>query len=168
MVNVWTELFLNKEFFSHLVIWTSHILFWIALLPQVALNFKLKSTRGLSDLMLVGYFNGYIAYVTYTFCLGLPLAYKVMISTCLITMLVMVFQRFWYERRYKTDKGLLVFYVANGLVVVALIPLIYKYMLLVGHIAGWIMAFIWGVYQIPQIIKIYRSKSIDARIKKLP
>ena len=151
---------LTREFIAHLVIWASHILFWVAMLPQVRLNYKLKSTGGLSDLMLIGYFNAYIAYMIYTFCLGLPLAYKVMVTLCWLTVIVMVFQRFYYGKRCKADKSLLRVYGANVLGACTFIPVAIKYPLTVGHAAGWVMVAIWAVYQIPQILKIYRSKSV--------
>jgi hypothetical protein len=46
------------------------------------------------------------------------------------------------------------------LVVFSFIPATVKNHFLVGHIAGWAMAILWAVYQLPQIIKNYKRQSV--------
>lgn len=140
--------------------WVINIFFWAGLLPQVILNFKLRTTRGLSDLMLFGYFNGYITYCYYVFCFNLPLAYKIMVPLSFATMLIMLVQRFVYEQAYKRERKLLALYLLNALAAVLLIPHAFTHTNLVGNVTGWIEITIWSMYQIPQIFKVHVNKSV--------
>jgi len=110
--------------------------------------------------MLFGYFNGYIAYTYYVFCLNFPLAYKVMVPLACAMMLTMVVQRFVYEQGYKKDKKLLALYLLNGLGAILIIPQAITHACFVGNVTGWIEITIWALYQIPQVFKIYRRQSV--------
>ena len=44
---------------QEIIPWIVNICYVGALIPQIFLNYKVKSTRGLSDLYLLGYLNGY-------------------------------------------------------------------------------------------------------------
>lgn len=153
-------LILSEEMFLHAVAWAVNILFWGGLVPQVILNYRLKTARGLSDVMLWGYFNGYIAYVYYAFCCNLPLAYRVVVPLCFVTMLLMVVQRFVYDGAYQKDKKLLVFYILNAVAAILILPQAFKQAWFIGSIAGWIEITIWALYQIPQVFKIHVNKSV--------
>jgi len=152
--------FLDKIFLLHLGAWTVSILFWSSLIPQIALNHKLRSARGISDWMLLGLFNGYIAYVYYAFCYNFPLSYKVMVPISLATVLILLGQRFFYEARYKQDQRLLFMYGINSLLAFGILPFAFKYRYAVGNIAGWMEFAIWTIYQFPQILKIHKNKSV--------
>ena len=154
-------MFINTILLANIFTWIAHTLFFLGLLPQIVLNYRLKSTKGLSDLLLIGYFNGYVSYLYYTFCLDLPLAYKVILPMATIAMMIMIFQRFLYlDKLTKKDKSLLAFYLFNFLFVISLIPLATKYPIYVGHFFGWLMMFIWATYQIPQVFKVFIDKSV--------
>jgi len=140
--------------------WVMNICFWISSIPQVFLNWKLKSARGVSDLMLLGYFNGFIAFNYFVFCLDLPLSFKVFVPISFATTLIMIGQRFFYDRGGRKDKHLLRFYAVNGLFACMLLPYAMNHVSLVGNIAGWLSAAIWGIYQIPQIVKNHVDKSV--------
>ncbi|MCF7799711.1 PQ-loop repeat-containing protein [Candidatus Babeliales bacterium] len=146
--------------FAVFATWIAQILFFVGLIPQILLNYKLKSTSGLSELLLVGYLNGYIAYLYYTFCCNLPAAYKTIIPIATIAMLIMVFQRFYYVQKLdKKSYKILFFYFLNFLFAISVLPLAMNYKNIVGSFLGWIMAFIWATYQIPQIFKIFKNKT---------
>ena len=81
----------NCAFFAKNIVWIAHALFCIALVPQILLNYKLKTTKGLSDLLIIGYLNGYISYVYYSYLFNLPLAYKVMVPLAMFLMLIIAF-----------------------------------------------------------------------------
>lgn len=140
--------------------WFINILFWAGFIPQILLNFKLKSTKGLSDLTLLCFFNGYITYTYYVLCLSLPLAFKIMSPLSLVLVLVMVFQRFIYEDGYKKDKKLLTLFVVNGLLALLLAPYAFTKTLLVGGITGWVATMIWFVLAFPQMFKVHLKKSV--------
>jgi uncharacterized protein with PQ loop repeat len=88
--------------------WIAQIIFFIGILPQIVLNFNLKSTKGLSDFLLIGYFNAYIFYMFYVFCLNLPLAHKVMTPLSFFAVVILIFQRFYYSE--KKDSKLKMFF----------------------------------------------------------
>ncbi|MFA5075115.1 MAG: PQ-loop repeat-containing protein [Candidatus Babeliales bacterium] len=146
--------------FAVLATWTAQILFFVGLIPQILLNYKLKSTQGLSELLLIGYLNGYIAYLYYTFCCNLPAAYKTIIPIATVAMLIMVFQRFYYVKEFdKKIYKILLIYILNFLFTISLLPFAINYKTIIGTSLGWIMAFIWATYQIPQIFKIFKEKT---------
>lgn len=138
----------------------------MGLIPQVLLNFKLRSARGINDVTLLGYFNGFLSFVYYAYCCNLPFSYKVMLPLSFITFFIIVVQRFVYERplgeksSFLSNGKLLVIYVLNGLLYVLIIPGAVAYPMLIGNVAGWISISIWALYQVPQVFKIYYSKSI--------
>ncbi len=143
------------------IIWIAHSLFCAALLPQIRLNYKLKSTKGLSDLLLIGYLNGYISYLYYSYLLDFPFAYKVMVPFAMFLTLIIAFQRFLYASyTVKKDKYLLAFYILNISVAIAIIPLVLQYQVEFGYFFGWAMMFIWATYQIPQVWKVFVDKSV--------
>jgi|SaaInlLV_10m_DNA_2_1039722.scaffolds.fasta_scaffold08317_3 uncharacterized protein with PQ loop repeat len=147
---------LTKEFWVETISWMVRSLFWVGLIPQLFLNYKHRTTRGISGFMLFGYFTGYLASTFYVFCLKLPIQYKVMIPLSLLTASVLVFQRLYYDKCYKA----LVFYLAGMVGAIAILPLAFKYTAEVGHFFGWMAVFLWATYQIPQVFKIYFSKSV--------
>jgi hypothetical protein len=137
--------------------WFINILFWAGFIPQIILNFRLKTTKGISDLMLLAFFNGYITYNYYVFCCDLPMAYKILSPISLVTVIVMLVQRFMYD---KNSKKLFMIYVANSILAMLFIPYALSKTLLVGDIMGWISAMIWFVFPVPQIVKIFMDRSV--------
>jgi len=140
--------------------WVIQILLWAGLSQQVVLNFRLKSTEGLSDLMLVGYFYGFTVYSYYIFLLSFPLAYKIMGSLSFMTMLIMIVQRFVYRKQYKKDKKLLLFFSVSACMACLLLPYACLYPQLVGNAMGWVNVAIWGLLHLPQVFKNYIRKSV--------
>lgn len=154
-------MFINATLLANIFTWIAHSLFFLGILPQIVLNYRLKSTNGLSDLLLIGYFNGYVSYLYYTFCLGFPLAYKVILPMATAAVIFMVFQRFLYlDKLTQKDKSLLALYIFNFLFALSLIPLATKYPIYVGHFFGWLMMLIWATYQIPQVFKVFLDRSL--------
>ena len=155
-------MFAYANFIAYLTTWIAHTLFFLGIIPQIMLNYKLKSTEGLSNLLLIGYLNGYIAYCYYTFCLNLPIVYKVMVPISTATMLILIFQRFLYLSSFvKKEKFFLGLYFLNIFIALALIPIAKNYPIVFGYFFGWLMMFIWATYQIPQIVKVFVEKSVQ-------
>ena len=147
---------ISSDTFFDITIWAIKILFWAGLLPQLFLNYKQHSTRGMSGVMLWGYFNGYLTATFYVFCINLPLAYKFMIPVSLLTVSVMVVQRFIYDK----DFGQLRYYVASVFLSSIGLLFMFSHTTLVGNLFGWASVLIWAGYQLPQIYKIYFEKTV--------
>ena len=150
---------IEKSLIMSFATWGINILFWVGYIPQIRLNFRLKSARGLSDLTLLGHFYGYITYTFYTLCLSLPLAFKVMAPLSLLLVFVLIFQRFFYEEGYKKDKKLLAFYGGNIMLALFVVPFALTDTVVVGNITGWIATALWCVVSLPQIVKVASEKS---------
>lgn len=140
--------------------WISQTIFFLGILPQIRLNFKLKSTKGLSDFLFIGYFYAYMAYIFYVFCLDLTLAHKIFIPSGFILVLILIFQRFYYSDK-KEVKLKLFFLISFILFFLILTPFAVKNPMFIGNLLGWLMATIWAVHQIPQIFKNYKSSSVQ-------
>jgi len=138
---------ISTETFFDITTWAIKILFWAGLLPQLLLNRRQHSTRGMSGLMLWGYFNGYLTATFYVFCLNLPFAYKFMIP---------VAQRFIYDK----DFGQLRYYLASVFLSSIGLFFLFSHPTIVGNIFGWASVLIWAGYQLPQIYKIYFGKTV--------
>lgn len=144
---------------AEVTIWIVNIIYSAALIPQVILNYKLKSTKGLSDFMILGYMSGYIAQIYYNFCIGLPAGYKVVAPFALASVLIMVFQRIYYHKK-EPDLYFISFCMGWWVLSILAIPFAFKAPQMTGYICGWITTFIWSTYQIPQAYKIYKNKSV--------
>ena len=140
--------------------WFINILFWASFFPQILLNYRLKSTKGMSDLMLLSFFYGYITYTYYVLCLQLPVAYKVLAPISCLTVLFMIMQRFMYDDGLRRDRSLLALYVISSIAAIMLIPYALSQTAFVGNVTGWISATIWFILPLPQAVKILRERSV--------
>ena len=75
--------------------------------------------------------------------------------------MIMVFQRFYYAYGRQDTKRLMCLYAVNAALFIVAIPSMINNQLLAGHITGWIATGIWFVYQVPQMIKIYKARSVQ-------
>lgn len=137
--------------------WIVNTLFFVGLWPQIALNYRLKSASGISDLMLFGLLAGYTAFLFYVFGLNFPLSYKVIVPLTVIAVVIMVIQRFYYD--WGRDGKMFFGYLIFGGICLALFPVFFIYPIIIGNIMGWVATAIWGVYQIPQGVKVILAKS---------
>jgi uncharacterized protein with PQ loop repeat len=145
-------------YLTQVSIWVSLSLYFFALLPQIVLNYRLKSGTGLSDLYLWAFFSGYITEIFYVFFLDLPLPYKVFVPLGAVCIAFMVGQRFYYGGDHL--RRLAVLYSATMVALICTTPLMIRNPLAVGHVTGWIATIVWSVYQLPQMVKIYRTQSV--------
>jgi len=120
---------------AYVVVWGVNIIYCVGLFPQIKLNYDLKSTKGLSDLMIVEYTIAYLSYVLYIFCLNLPLGYKVLVPAALATATIILLQRFYYHGINSTP---LFFYAITmvSIITVITIPFAWFYPNRTGHISG--------------------------------
>ena len=137
----------------------SQLLYMICLLPQAITNYRVKSGTGLSDLFAIGYLNGHFAQLFYVFCLSLPLGYKIFVPVQFSIVLILIFQRLYYD--HFANRALTFFYLANIACAFALIPVACKIPLICGVAHGWFALVVFSLSQIPQIYKLYSTRSVQ-------
>jgi uncharacterized protein with PQ loop repeat len=144
---------------GHLFIWVVQGFYFLALLPQIALNHKMRSTTGLCDYWILAYMNSYIAETFYVMCLGLPTPYQIMTPLCTALILFIVCQRLVYP--LPTNERVYPWLFLSMAWWLTLVPYWLINPAAVGNLAGWCFVATMSTYQIPQIIKIFRSKSVQ-------
>ena len=139
---------------AYAAIWLANIMYLAGLFPQIRMNYRLKSARGLSDFMIVGFIFGYLTQIIFVFALAMPLPYKILLPLGLCGTLVIATQRLLYHT-LRASWLFLGLSIASWVLALSGIPFAIKYPERAGHIFGWISTATWAVYQIPQAIKMY-------------
>lgn len=153
----WCGIPLSPSSIASFSLWIVNAVYACGIIPQIVLNYRLKTVSGVSDLMLWGYIAAYITQIMYIFALNLVLPYKVLVPFGAFLIVLVIAQRFYYDRSY--SRYLIFSYGALALASIAALPLCYFFPHLVGHIMGWIAVVLWSVYQIPQGVKMFFEKS---------
>jgi hypothetical protein len=136
-------------------LWLLNIAYCLSLLPQIILNYRLKTTKGLSDLYILGYFCGYFLNIFYVYTLPFPLPYHALAPITFAVVSFMLFQRFLYKDAYNK-----IYYAAAFFLLIFYMLIFIINPLVAGHLAGWLLVLIWSLYQLPQAIAIYSKKSV--------
>jgi hypothetical protein len=144
---------------KEILVLINRLLYCAALIPLVVKNYQLKTSRGLSDYLVWFLFNGYIALTTFSFCLGLPIAYGAISFLQLCIAGFIVGQRFWYDK-FDNHNFLVRVYVINVLICGMLIPVAITWPYQIGHLMGWVALICFVSKGIPQIIKVQRAQSV--------
>lgn len=150
---------MNMEFICSLLLWASQIVYSVCLVPQIFTNYKEKSGAGTSALFLFGFLNLYFSMFVFIVCLGLPLAYALCVPFQLLVALILILQRLYYDT-WKNSWHLWLGLVMNTIFFFGITFLAYLYPLAVGHTLGWVGFSIGCINQIPQMIKLYKEKSV--------
>ena len=150
----------TQNVIANVVIWVMHFISIVSIVPQIFLNYKTKSTKGLSDFYLLSYLSGYAVHLCYVYCLDFPIVYKIMVPILLFLVSILVFQRFFCFK-HKTECYSTRLYCANFFIIFLLIGLAIRFPYKIGHLAGWVSLLIWTLYQLPQVYKIYSKKSVE-------
>ncbi len=159
---------LDAVFLGNIGVWTTNVLYFICLIPQVLTNIKMGSAKGLSKTMVYLYFTAYLFKTVYAYLLNLPLAYRVVVPATLLMISSLVAQLFMYEKDPQELKKLFSKYAITLLVAflvwwfkieVILSIFGHPYMLNSGNLAGWIYVCAISTYQLPQIYKVWREQS---------
>ncbi len=155
-------MYVNPEVLTFYSVWIVNIIYCVGIVPQILLNYRLKSVRGLSDLMLMGYVVGYITYCYHIFLSdkNFPMAYKIMGPLSLLMVMVIVFQSFYYNE-YKRRLWRMGGYVLTFALGILLLPFALLYPDWIAYLCGWTYFSIWLVYMLPQGVKIYMEKSVE-------
>ena len=141
------------------LMWLSLIFYVACFIPQIVTNFKIKSGKGISDLMLIGYLNAYLCLLFYIFFMNLPVSYKVMVPIATCATYVLIGQRLYYDT-FSNIKRLSLIYGLNTLFFIISLPYFIHNSMAVGMFFGW-SNFVFSVFnQLPQVIKMYREKSV--------
>ncbi len=149
----------NTQTLTHILMWVSLTFYLVCFFPQIMTNYRQKSGKGISELMLLGYLNAYLFILYYIFFMEMPLAYRIMVPTHAFATCVLVLQRLYYDKTAEVRKYWLL-YSANVGLFVLLLPFAFKHQLIVGAAFGWCNFLLSVVNQLPQVIKIYRDKSV--------
>src|SRR5437879_1933285 len=118
-------------------LWIAKIFYLACLIPQIATNYKQKCGKGMSAILLIGYLNAFIFLIFFIFLMDLPAAYKFILPLETIAVLVLIFQRLYYDKSTRVKK----YWYALGINLTTfalLIPVARTYPLLVGTLFGWI------------------------------
>ena len=142
-----------------LLIFINQAVYCYSIIPLILENYRLKTARGLSDWLVMGFFNSFVAMLFYFFCLGLPVSYRLSVATQVILVGIIIIQRFWYDS-FSYKKLLIGVYLANFLTAVMIIPAAFAWPYQIGNIAGWMGLLLVIANRIPQIIKIEREKTV--------
>ncbi len=70
----------------------------LGILPQIFLNYRSKSTNGLSNIFLFIYFSGCAINLLYVYGLNLPIVYKIMAPLAFLFVSILVSQHFFYNK----------------------------------------------------------------------
>ncbi len=151
---------LTKILLANFFILLANIVFILSLFPQLHLNYKIKSTKGLSDIFILASLNGQFSYLVYAFIEDLPFIYRVINPIYAFLLLIIIFQRFYYSDGSVKDKNILRIYLFNILVLIYVAYLIFTGMTSLGYLLGWIPVGIGLWKKVPQMFKVYRSKSV--------
>jgi len=146
---------------AHGILWISYALYVFCFLPQVFTNHKIQSVQGLSELTIFLYLFGYLTEIPYVFFLDQPLACKVMMPMGAVVALLLAVQHVYFEPDRARKLRTALHYGGITLAVGLLSLCGFWHPHIVGNIAGWICVVLWITYQIPQVIKVFRSKSVE-------
>lgn len=140
------------------LLWISLIFYGACFVPQLITNYRIKSTCGMSDWFIWCYFNDYFCILMYIWCQPFALPYRIMVPIEVGLMIFLLLQRFYYDGIRKSIPFTLA--IGASLVWMAgVLMLVPKYPQLIADIGGWAAFTLFTVSQIPQIMKIYKSKS---------
>ena len=157
-MNASTTLF-DPRTTAYIMMWLANLIYLTGLIPQIYLNYKVKSTKGLNDFMLAAYVFAYFCHLYYVSCLDFPTSYRLLVPLGICTLLIVVGQRFYYDNHLIAN-GISHLYAGVAAIIIGVLPLAYLFPKTTGYTAGWMALTMWTIYMIPQIVQIYCTKSV--------
>lgn len=144
---------------AELLLWGPCILNVLGIRSQIIHNYELRSTHGISHLMLWLFHFGSLSLCTYVYLIDLPFALKVMLPVEVIMVTILVAQEMWYAPTLLFRAQILAFH--GGLISFSGLMWIVGsyYPLFIGNVAGWAAAIALAGVQLPQIIRTWKRKS---------
>ena len=147
------------------LVWLAQVFYVVCFIPQIMENFRQHSERGLSDLFLIGNLNSYIFLAFDIVCNNYPWPYLITSAVQLLGISILIFQRFYYDfsargARQKAQRFFL-FYLANVIGALCLIPFALRYAHFMGEFSAWMVIILVSSGMISQAYKIYKAKSVE-------
>ncbi|MGD1997878.1 MAG: PQ-loop domain-containing transporter [Candidatus Dependentiae bacterium] len=150
---------LTQTQLAELLLWGPCVLNILGVWSQIKHNYELRSTHGISYLMLGIFHFAALCLCMYIYLMDLPFALKVMVPIEVLAITVMVGQEMWYAPTLLFRAQVMVLH--GG--IVALITLLwllgFSYSFIVGNVAGWAATAALALVQLPQIVRTWRCKS---------
>ncbi|MBD3231958.1 hypothetical protein GF322_04865 [Candidatus Dependentiae bacterium] len=150
---------IDYNFIAGLVIWIINIIFVFSFLPQIILNYKLKTATGIADYYILGSFLGQCSYIAYSFRASLPLVYKVMNPIYTAPLFLLIIQRFYYSDFYMRKKICRQYFFVVMIILLLFFISFLEYKLIINFL-GWIPIGTGFLKKLPQIFKIYIKKNV--------
>lgn len=144
---------------TQLCLFIAQILYTVCFIPQLMVNFKNKSGKGLSEFLLIAYLNTYWLLLFYMFALNLPLIYRIMTPVQTVLTYGLIFQRLYYDSSPEV-RWWKFFYAVNTGIFLFFIPAACKDPQTIGALFGWLGLAAVLVNQLPQIVKLHRDKRV--------
>ena len=155
----------NADFMFNSLIWVAQALYIICFVPQILENFRRHSERGLSNFFLIGNLNSYIFLFYDIVFNGYPWPYMVTSSIQLMSMTVLIIQKFHYDfstpKSQPKAKKFFIFYGINIILALSCIPLAYVWPSIAGSLSAWLVIILFTFGLVSQTYKIYKSKSVE-------
>lgn len=109
---------------------------------------------------MAAYFIGYFSIIYYIFCIDLILPYKIIVPMEFGAMVVIVGQRFYYDGFF-SDMPFFYTILGSTFFTLMLAPLALYYPYELGTVCGWFSLAMFTAHPIPQVIKIFRERSVE-------
>ncbi len=144
--------------FSMILIWVSLLLYSGSFIPQIVVNYQIKSARGISDMFIWCYCNGYWLMLLYVFLQPFAYPYRIMVPIETGFMMVLLGQRLYYDG-LKKSPGFNLAIIASFVAIFGMLYFVPVHQQLVANITGWISFVAFAINPVPQLIKIFRTKT---------
>ena len=144
--------------FSMILIWVSLLLYSGSFIPQIVVNYQIKSARGISDMFIWCYCTGYLLMLLYVFLQPFAYPYRIMVPIETGFMMVLLGQRLYYDG-LKKSPGFNLAIIASFVAIFGMLYFVPVHQQLVANIAGWISFMAFAINPVPQLIKIFRTKT---------
>jgi uncharacterized protein with PQ loop repeat len=143
------------------IAWIPFTIYYFSGIPQILLNYKNRSTAGLSYRMVFFDYTGAMTTTIYSFLLGLPFACLVMEPLCMLNIGTLVFQCFYFCRVAQARRFLVASYSALHLVTLGMLVVAWWHPTEIGKAMGWISVVIQLFTQLPQVLKNKARRSVQ-------
>ncbi len=130
-----------------------------SIIPQIVVNYRLKTGKGLSDLLLFTFFGAVTACAVSFYALNMPVGYRISLTAQVVLVGILVGQRFLYDSFGHTNL-LLGAYGCMILGALGALLFVPKNPGLIGNITGWVGFVLFVVNRLPQIVKVQQEKSV--------
>jgi len=140
--------------------WIPFTVYYFSGMPQILLNYKNRSTVGLSYRMVFFDYTGNLATTMYTFLLMLPFACRVMEPFCLFNIGLLAWQCFYYCNSASARSFLVASYSLLHGVAAVMLFIAWWYPVEIGNAMGWVSVAVQLFTQLPQVLKNHERKSV--------